>query len=66
MAKFATKFSFGHYEAIAKIIREIPDVQQRRVICKIIGEGFNKRSNVFDYYLFSKRCDAYIPVGEKQ
>jgi hypothetical protein len=58
MRRPIVKFSAGHYEAIAKIIREIVDPEERRKVCEIMGHGFNRRSTVFDWYQWRKRCMA--------
>lgn len=58
MARPIAKFTAAHYEAVARIIRDIVDPEERRKICDLLGHGFAKRSNAFDFYQWRKRCNA--------
>lgn len=56
--KASVVFTYRHYGAVAKIIREIADPEKRKDVCEIIGQGFNKRSAVFDFYQWRKSCNG--------
>lgn len=58
LRKPAIKFSTAHYFVVAKIIREIEDEIKRKEVCQIIGDGFNRRSQVFDFYQWRKACNT--------